>query len=151
MMSTDRVRALLITSANELLMIKRIRTDGQVYWVLPGGGVDSGDATPESALVRELHEELVATIEIHSLVHIVERSERREFVYLARVSSWSFGDRYGLEFSDPERGEYHVEVLPLTAEKIGSLDIKPDEVRELVLHALRHGIDLFELPDLRSV
>ncbi len=54
MMSMDRVRALLITSANELLTIKRIRPDGQSYWVLPGGGVDPGDATPEAALVREL-------------------------------------------------------------------------------------------------
>ncbi|HZV51462.1 MAG TPA: NUDIX domain-containing protein [Candidatus Dormibacteraeota bacterium] len=145
----DRVRALLITSANELLTIKRIRPDGQSYWVLPGGGVDPGDATPEAALVRELREELVAAIDIHSLVHVVEQGERREFVYLARVSRWSFADRYGPEFSDPERGEYHLEMLPLTAEKIGSVDIKPDEVRELVLHALHRGIDLFELPDLR--
>jgi ADP-ribose pyrophosphatase YjhB (NUDIX family) len=149
MMPTDRVRALLVTSANELLTIKRIRPDREPYWVLPGGGVDPGDATLEAALVRELHEELAASVDIHSLVHVVQETDRRQFVYFARAHRWSFADRYGPEFSEPERGKYQLDVLPLTVEAIGAIDLKPNEIREVVLRALRHGVGLSELPDLR--
>jgi ADP-ribose pyrophosphatase YjhB (NUDIX family) len=53
---TDRVRALLITPAGELLTIRRIRPGKDPYWVLPGGGIDAGEDL-ETALALELHEE----------------------------------------------------------------------------------------------
>jgi 8-oxo-dGTP pyrophosphatase MutT (NUDIX family) len=40
---TDRVRALLITPAGELLTIRRTRPGEDPYWVLPGGGIDAGE------------------------------------------------------------------------------------------------------------
>ena len=40
---TGRVRALLITPADELLAIQRIRPGQDPYWVLPGGGVTLPD------------------------------------------------------------------------------------------------------------
>ena len=39
---TDRVRALLVTSAYDLLAIQRIRVGQDPYWVLPSGGVEAG-------------------------------------------------------------------------------------------------------------
>lgn len=50
---TDRVRALLVRSGHDLLVIQRIRPGQDPYWVLPGGGVEAGENL-ETALVREL-------------------------------------------------------------------------------------------------
>ena len=112
---TDRVRALLITPAGELLTIRRIRPGEDTYWVLPGGGIDAGEDL-ETALARELHEEIAATADIHSLLHILELGGERQYFYLARVRAWSAspGDRSGPEFADAARGEYHLQTIPLT-------------------------------------
>jgi len=57
---TTRVRALLVTRDGDLLTIRRTRPGLEPYWVLPGGGVDDGENL-ETALARELHEEIAAT------------------------------------------------------------------------------------------
>src|SRR6202034_4316706 len=120
---TDRVRALLITPAGELLAIRRVRPGQDPYWVLPGGGVDAGEDL-ETALARELHEEIAATGDIHSLLHIVERGGERPYFSLARARAWSAepDDRSGPEFADAARGEYHLQTIPLTAEALAAID-----------------------------
>jgi ADP-ribose pyrophosphatase YjhB (NUDIX family) len=148
---TDRVRALLITPADDLLTIRRVRPGQNPYWVLPGGGVDAGEDL-ETALARELREEIAATADIHSLLHIFERGAERQYFYLARARTWSAdpGDRIGPEFADAARGEYHLQAIPLTAKALAAIDLKPDPVSECLLSHLRAGTDLFTLPDLRA-
>jgi ADP-ribose pyrophosphatase YjhB (NUDIX family) len=147
---TDRVRALLVTSGRDLPAIQRIRPGQDPYWVLPGGGVEAGEDL-ETTLARELREEIAATAEVHSLLYVLERSGERQYFYLARVHSWSAdpGDRAGPEFADPARGEYRLHAVPLTAEALVAMDLKPDELAEFVVSRLRVGIDLFALADLR--
>ncbi len=55
------VRALIITSAREVLLM-RIRPPhgGDCFWIAPGGGSE-GDETPEATLQRELAEEVGLT------------------------------------------------------------------------------------------
>jgi len=84
---TDRVRALLVTSDHDLLVIQRIRPGQDPYWVLPGGGVEAGEDL-ETALARELREEIAATADVHSLLYVLERGGERQYFYLARVHSW---------------------------------------------------------------
>ncbi|WP_375786077.1 NUDIX hydrolase [Bradyrhizobium sp. Pha-3] len=52
------VRALIVTSERDVLLM-RIRPPhgGDCFWIAPGGGIE-GDETPEAALRRELAEEL---------------------------------------------------------------------------------------------
>jgi 8-oxo-dGTP pyrophosphatase MutT (NUDIX family) len=79
---TDRVRALLVTPDHDLLAIQRIRPGQDPYWVLPGGGVEAGEDL-ETALARELREEIAATAEVHSLLYVLERgAERQYFTWL---------------------------------------------------------------------
>ena len=85
---TDRVRTLLVTSGHDLLAIKRIRPGQDPYWVMPGGGVESGEDL-ETALAPELREEIAATADMHSLLYVLERGPERQYFYLARVHSWS--------------------------------------------------------------
>jgi ADP-ribose pyrophosphatase YjhB (NUDIX family) len=67
-----RLRAALIAldDLGRILLLKHMRPHGQ-YWVLPGGGVDAGESV-ESALVREISEELGAKVRPEKLVAIGE-------------------------------------------------------------------------------
>ena len=148
---TVRVRALLITPDGDLLTIQRVRPGQDPYWVLPGGGVEDGENL-ETALARELREEIAATADVHSLLHIVDQNGHRQYFYLARARSWSAkaSDRSGPEFTDPTRGEYHIQPVPLTAEAVAEIDLKPAALARSLLSHLREGTDLFGLPDLRA-
>jgi ADP-ribose pyrophosphatase YjhB (NUDIX family) len=138
----ERVRAILVTPADTLLLIKRIRPGILPYWVFPGGGVEPTDATLEEALDREIREEIAGNAEILGLFHSIERSGERELFYLARIGQWSFDDRTGPEFSVAGRGEYHLDEVPLTSEAIEGVNVKPDEIGVLLRGAIDRG-DLF--------
>jgi hypothetical protein len=73
-------------------------------------------------------------------------------LYLARVHSWSAdpGDRSGPEFADPSNGEFHLQAMPLTAEGLTAIDLKPDELTGFLVSHLVTGADLFALADLRT-
>jgi ADP-ribose pyrophosphatase YjhB (NUDIX family) len=132
---TDRVRGLLITPDGDLLTIQRIRPGQDPYWVLPGGHVKSGEDL-ETALARELREELAATAEVHGLLHILDRGDDRQYFYLARAQAWSAepGDRSGPEFTDPERGEYHLQPINLTVPALTTISLKPGSVARFLLN-----------------
>jgi ADP-ribose pyrophosphatase YjhB (NUDIX family) len=147
---TDRVRALLVTPNDDLLTIQRIRPGRNPFWVLPGG-VEAGEDL-ETALARELREEIAATVNVHSLLHVLKCGGECQYFYLARVRTWSTDadDRSGPEFSDPTRGAYHLQAIPLTVQALTDVNLKPDPLTELLLEHLRAGTDLFALPDLRT-
>lgn len=147
---TDRVRALLITPGGDLLIIRRVRPGQDPYWVLPGGGVEPGEDL-EAALARELREEIAATAAVHSLLYILDDGGDRQYFYLARAHDWSGepGDRTGPEFTDPARGGYHLQPIPLTVPALAAIDLKPDALARYLLGHLHAATDLFTLPDLR--
>ncbi|MFB7341070.1 NUDIX domain-containing protein [Streptomyces hydrogenans] len=133
----ERVRAVLVTADDTMLVIRRTRPGVPAYWVLPGGGVESGDASREAALHREIHEEIAGKADIVRLLHTMETDDERQLFYLARIATWSFDDRTGPEFSAEGRGEYALEEVPLTLEGLDCIDLRPEEIA----HVLRGAID----------
>ncbi|MEU8265843.1 NUDIX domain-containing protein [Sphaerisporangium sp. NPDC049002] len=142
----ERVRAILITPRGQLLTIKRIRPGREPYWVLPGGGVESGDTSLETALLREIHEELAGQATISSLIHVLEENGERQYFFLARIGAWDPSKRSGPEFADPSRGEYIIEETPLAPLHLARIALKPEPVAHLLTE---HASGLFQLPDLR--
>ncbi|MEV7507357.1 NUDIX domain-containing protein [Streptomyces sp. NPDC091201] len=128
-----------------MLVIRRTKPGVPAYWVLPGGGVEPGDESREAALHREIHEEIAGKADIIRLLHTTESGEERQLFYLARITTWSFDDRTGPEFSAEGRGAYALEEIPLTVEGLDGIDLRPEEIA----HVLRGAISTGSLADER--
>ncbi|MFE0644656.1 NUDIX domain-containing protein [Streptomyces sp. NPDC058877] len=135
----ERVRAVLVTLDDTMLVIRRTRPAIPEYWVLPGGGVEPGDESREAALHREIHEEIAGKADIIRLLHTMESGDERQLFYLARITTWSFDDRTGPEFSAEGRGEYALEEIPLTMEGLDGIDLKPEEIAHVLRGAISAG------------
>ncbi|GAA2615519.1 NUDIX hydrolase [Streptomyces tubercidicus] len=136
---TERVRAVLVTADDTMLVIRRTKPGVPVYWVLPGGGVEAHDESREAALHREIHEEIAGKADIIRLLHTLETVGERQLFYLARIATWSFEDRTGPEFNAEGRGEYALEEVPLTVEGIDEIDLKPEEIAHVLRGAIAEG------------
>ncbi|MEU6309670.1 NUDIX domain-containing protein [Streptomyces sp. NPDC047014] len=135
----ERVRAVLVTADGTMLVIRRTKPGVPVYWVLPGGGVEPTDESREAALHREIHEEIAGKADIVRLLHTMESDDERQLFYLARVTTWSFEDRTGPEFSAEGRGAYALEEIPLTVEGLDGIDLKPEGIADVLRAAIRDG------------
>jgi ADP-ribose pyrophosphatase YjhB (NUDIX family) len=141
------VRAVLVTPAGQLLLIKRTRPGATPYWVLPGGHVEADDPGLRAALTREIREEVGALPQITGLLQTLADEHRREYFYLARIRSWSEADRTGPEFDDPDRGEYLLVEVPLTAAALDAITLVPEQIAALLRDAATNGTDLATLVD----
>jgi ADP-ribose pyrophosphatase YjhB (NUDIX family) len=148
----ERVRAVLVTPGECLLAIRRDRSDRATYWVQPGGHVDPGDQSLETALSREIREEIAGEADIVSLLQVLDSGagDERQYFYLGRITSWDFAGRTGPEFSEAGQGTYELEQVPLTTAGLGVIDLQPDAIARRLRDAVTSGRDLFTLPDLRS-
>ncbi|MEU9200869.1 NUDIX domain-containing protein [Streptomyces sp. NPDC048332] len=135
----ERVRAVLVTADDTMLVIRRTRPGIPEYWVLPGGGVEPSDESREAALHREIHEEIAGKADIIRLLHTTESDDERQLFYLARIATWSFDDRTGPEFSAEGRGEYALEEIPLTMEGLDGIELKPEEIAHVLRGAINAG------------
>ncbi|GAA1110799.1 NUDIX hydrolase [Kitasatospora arboriphila] len=137
---TERVRAVLITPNNTMLLIKRIRPGIDPYWVIVGGGVEDTDADRKAALLREINEEIAGDAEILRLLHQMDNPKgETEYYYLARIEKWDFDNRTGPEFARTDRGEYILEEIPLTQEAVESLNLMPSQFKDVLCEAIARG------------
>ena len=70
-MKTVDVVAAVIKREDAILATQRGYGDFKGGWEFPGGKVEAGE-TPEQAIIREIHEELEAIIEVDSYLKTVE-------------------------------------------------------------------------------
>jgi len=94
----EAVRAILLTNADEVLLLRICDPhDGECFWITPGGGLETGE-TVEDGLKRELREELgLDNFRIGSLVwrrqHTFnwgnKRIRQREQYYIVRIDNFS--------------------------------------------------------------
>ena len=89
-MKKVRVSAAVIHSGTSFLVARKAKGNNAGYWEFPGGKREYGESGEET-LLREIHEELGATIEVESLLATISYSypdlELTMDCYLAHVSA----------------------------------------------------------------
>lgn len=130
------VRAILLDGDDKLILIKRTRPGQAPYWTTPGGGIDDSDDGPEAALIRELVEELGATVEIGPRLFLDSRTSNAttdvQHFYLARLGAIDHRHRHGPELDDPNRGSYELERIDLDGDALETIDLKPVELKDFI-------------------
>ncbi|NUR86403.1 MAG: NUDIX hydrolase [Nonomuraea sp.] len=126
------VRGVLLDHDEQLLIFRRTVPGREVYWSIPGGHVEPGDASLEATLHRELLEELGATVSsvtrLTSLTYDWQGGSKTQHVYGCRLLTLDPALRHGPEVDDPARGLYEVERLPLQREEITKRHLIPEPV-----------------------
>jgi 8-oxo-dGTP diphosphatase len=132
-----RARAIVIRNQH-VALIKRCR-DERIYYVIPGGGMETGE-NPEQTAIRESFEELGLVIGIERLLAKVTYHSRTQYYFLARVKGGHFGTGQGPEMTGkypPERGTYTPVWVPL--KDIGQINLFPPVIAELISRAALEG------------
>ena len=130
-----RVRAVLLDDTDRLVVFRRIRPGREPYYSTPGGGVEPGDGTLTDALRRELDEELRATITEPVSLLAIDRvhdngKHNRHLIFAARLLSMRPQDKYGPEFTDPDRGRYELTAIPFTPGDLAAANLRPPQLKE---------------------
>ncbi len=128
------VRAILLDGKGELVLIKRTRPDVPVYWVAPGGGVEDDDPDLQSALHRELSEELGAIIKVKQpIIKLEDERGVKTLYYTCTLLEMHPERRCGPEFEDPDNGLYEIETVAYTPKALATLNIKPDALKRFLV------------------
>jgi 8-oxo-dGTP diphosphatase len=132
-----RARAIVIRN-HHIALIKRHR-EGRIYYVVPGGGMETGE-NPEQTAIRESREELGLVVVIDRLLAKVVFHGRDQYYYLARVTGGHFGTGKGPEMTGkypPERGTYTPVWVPL--KDIEKINLFPPSIAELLSRSAQNG------------
>lgn len=107
--------AILLIEDGQVALIERTR-EGEVYYLFPGGGVESGESAPQAA-EREALEELGLSVEVGSLIAEVSYGGNLQLFFAARRLSGVFGSGEGEEMQGDQgkHGTYRALWLPLSS------------------------------------
>ena len=108
----------MIIKDNEILLMRRVK-NGQEYYVFPGGGVKEGEST-ETAIIREIKEELSLDAKIDKLLFEIENQGRQEYYYLIQ----EFSGQLRLGGEEKQRMNDNNQYYPIWVEldKLADLD-----------------------------
>ncbi|GAA2389037.1 NUDIX domain-containing protein [Nonomuraea africana] len=124
------VRGVLLDDDERLVVFRRTVPGRRLYWSVPGGHVEPGDASLEHTLHRELLEELGAVVSavtpLTTLSYAYQGAVKTQHVYGCRLVSMDPALRHGPEWDDPTRGVYEVERLRLDPAEITSRHLVPE-------------------------
>lgn len=136
------VRVLLRDDVGDVVLIRRERPGRAPYWVTPGGGVESDDASLEDALRRELREELGAEVTLGGIIARWSDGGVTTHLFAATLVSLDASRRHGPELADPDpaRGTYDIVRVPPTHEALAAIHLVPEGVRALVLGTWPDGV-----------
>lgn len=125
--NNKRVRGVIVND-NKLILIKRVKLN-EIYYVIPGGGVEVGENNLQ-ALKRECQEELGVDVDIKGLIYKKIFKNQKEFFYFCLVKSGEIGTGNGPEFfcNSEYEGEHIIELVDFS--ELDNKNLKPKEIKE---------------------
>ncbi|MDE0562521.1 NUDIX domain-containing protein [Exiguobacterium sp. B2(2022)] len=100
-----RSAIILMNDQDEVALIRREK-ENVLYYVFPGGGVEYGHTTEETA-VREAFEELGVHVELEGVAAYVAFNNELNPYYWAKMTGGEFGTGTGEEFQEEQtNGSY---------------------------------------------
>ncbi len=141
----DRAGCIIIQN-NLLALIERQR-DGQVYYVVPGGTVETGESL-QTAARREAKKELGVDVAVGRLVARIRHNKRMQHYFLCHTTGGVLGTGTGPEMRGeypPEQGTYRAIRLPLSA--LGAVDLRPAQLKPYLIADEDWPNDVLEFQD----
>lgn len=139
-MTTNKRAAAVIIRGRKVLLIQRIRNE-QEYYTFPGGHLDVGE-TPESAVMREVKEELGITGTLGKLLLTCEglgtlpdgqKVRQEEFFYLLENSVGNPTKISGEEARRQNQGNQYNIVWYAIADARHLPNLFPEKARDMLL------------------
>ena len=125
----------MIIESGKVLTIKRTKL-GDIYWVMPGGGVEDGE-TDGQALVREIKEELGLDVKVGKIILEIDSKHpdlagQKEYFYLCTILGGEMGSGRGPEFDKNTSyvGKFDIEWLDI--KDLKNFDLKPGDIKDLI-------------------
>ncbi|MBP9817669.1 NUDIX domain-containing protein [Candidatus Shapirobacteria bacterium] len=78
----------IIQNGKDIVLIHRVK-NGEEYYAIPGGGIEVDEA-PETALLREIKEELGLKIDSYSFVKAVDSPNRHDYYFHCTTKDTEF-------------------------------------------------------------
>lgn len=133
-----RIRAggILIQDDKILLMHRIKEKDGIIneYYVIPGGGVESGE-TLDDTIIREIKEEIGIDVEVidKDPRYVFQNDESIHYYKMIKLIGGKIGTGTGPEFTDSSysiNGKYIPEMINIRYIIDGRINMVPKEVKE---------------------
>lgn len=130
-----RSAIILMNDRDEVALIRREK-ENNLYYVFPGGGVEYGHTTEETA-VREAFEELGVHVDLEGLAAYVVFNNELNPYYWAKITGGTFGTGTGEEFQEEQtNGSYTPMWIKRSA--LPHLPVRPPSLAEkLASHQTR--------------
>ncbi|MEV7387263.1 NUDIX hydrolase [Streptomyces sp. NPDC091215] len=131
-----KVRVVLL-DGDQLVFLRRGWPGGSPYWTTAGGSVEPDDADLDTALRREVMEELGATIgpatEFLTVTDPGEAVAVTQHYFLADLLDLDPERRSGPELDAPDTGDFDPVRVPLNTTAVTALDLHPPELATYLL------------------
>lgn len=130
-----RARAIIIED-NKLLVVKRTKVN-EVYWVLPGGGVEDGE-TVEQAMIREGKEELDLDLKVKNLTAIIKSGKKEakgqeEFFYQCEIVGGQLRKGNGPEFQEGNNYKGSYDFGWISIKELDKYDLRSEEIKSNII------------------
>ena len=129
----------IVIQDHQVALIERLREDETLYYLFPGGHVESGE-TPAEAAKREIMEELGLHIEVGPPAVISRFRDTEQYFFRSTIIGGRFGTGAGKEILgdiEPHRGVYRPIWLPIDA--LLNQPVRPQSVCRLIVEAVTGG------------